>query len=290
MTTTWPGAPRLAACLVLFCGGLSADATAQDLDAPRPIEAFDTVFIEEMTWMEVRDAIASGNTTVIVATGGIEQNGPYVAAGKHNFVLEATTDAIARELGDALVAPIIKLVPEGGIEPPTGHMLFHSTISVREETFRAMLTDVVGSLAVHGFENIVLIGDSGGNGGGMQAVAGALNAKWSGDPARVHHITDYYEADIWSCEYLKDELAIFQQPDVCTATRNEYHDDYHYSSIVATTDPNRIRAEQRMAAGSFSINGVDLDPLERTIENGRKLVQYRTAITVRAIRAAMSGG
>lgn len=269
---------------------IPAVLAAQDLDAPRPIDAFDTVFIEEMTWMEVRDAIEAGKTTAIIATGGVEQNGPYVASGKHNFVLQATTEAIARRLGNALVAPIVKFVPEGDIDPPTGHMLFHATISVREETFRAMLTDVAESLAAHGLTDIVLIGDSGGNTGGMQAVADALNERWGGSPARAHHITEYYREDIYSCDYLKAELGVFQQPDNCVATRNEYHDDYHYSSIIATTDPNRIRADQRMAAGLFSINGVDLAPLEQTIANGRKLVEYRAIITARAIRSAISGG
>ncbi|WP_423927945.1 creatininase family protein [Candidatus Palauibacter sp.] len=260
---------------------------AQDLDAPRPIDAFDTVWIEEMTWMEVRDALAEGMTTAIVGTGGVEQNGPYLASGKHNFVLQATAEAIARELGDALVAPIIKLVPEGSIDPPSGHMRYHATISVRQETFEAMLTDVLGSLAAHGFENLVLIGDSGGNVRGMENVAAALNRAWADRPARVHFIPEYYTEDIYSCDFLKEELGIFQQPDECVATRNEYHDDYHYSSIMATVDPNTIRADQRMDAGLFSINGVDLSPVERMIENGRRLVDYRADITARAIRRAI---
>jgi creatinine amidohydrolase len=264
--------------------------SAQDLDTPRPIEGTNTVFIEEMTWMDVRDALADGMTTAIVGTGGVEQNGPYVAAGKHNFVLAATTEAIARELGNALVAPIVKFVPEGSIDPPSGHMRYHATISVTQETFEALLTDVVSSLEAHGFTDVILIGDSGGNTRGMQNVAEALNEAWSGRASRVHHIPEYYREDIYSCDFLKAELGVFQQPDECSATRNEYHDDYHYSSIIATTDPERIRAEQRIEAGLFSINGVDLDPLEQTIANGLRLVQYRAEITARAIRASMATG
>ena len=263
-------------------------ALAQDLDAPRLIAGTNTVLIEEMTWMEVRDALAAGMTTAIVGTGGVEQNGPYVAAGKHNFVLSATTEAIARELGNALVAPIVKFVPEGRINPPSGHMQYHATISVRQETFEALLTDIVASLEVHGFTDIVLIGDSGGNTRGMSNVAEALNASWAGTGSRVHFIPEYYTEDIYSCDFLKEELGVFQQPDECQATRNEFHDDYHYSSIIATTDPERIRARQRIDAGLFSINGVDLNPLEQTIANGRRLVQYRAEITARAIRASLA--
>ena len=266
---------------------VSAPVDAQDLNAPRPIAGTETVFIEEMTWMEVRDALMDGMTTAIVATGGVEQNGPYVASGKHNFVLSATSQAIAEELGNALVAPIVKFVPEGSIDPPSGHMRYHATISVRQETFEALLTDIVMSLEAHGFLDIVLIGDSGGNVRGMENVTAALNEAWEDRPARVHHIPEYYTEDIYSCDFLKEELGIFQQPDNCVATRDQYHDDYHYSSIIATTDPERIRARQRIEAGLFSINGVDLNPLEQTVENGRRLVEYRAEITARAIRASI---
>jgi creatinine amidohydrolase len=276
--------------LVFALAATAPSLRAQDLDAPRPITGTETVFIEEMTWMEVRDALLDGMTTAIVATGGVEQNGPYVASGKHNFVLSATTRAIAEELGDALVAPIVKFVPEGSIDPPSGHMRYHATVSVRQETFEALLTDIVMSLEAHGFLDIVLIGDSGGNVRGMQNVADALNEAWADERSRVHFIPEYYTEDMYSCDFLKEELGIFQQPDNCVATRNEYHDDYHYSSIIATTDPERIRARQRIDAGLFSINEVDLNPLEQTVENGRRLVAYRAEITARAIRASIARG
>lgn len=281
---------RVMSLVFLAVASTAQPVIAQDLDAPRPIAGTETVFIEEMTWMEVRDALRDGMTTAIVATGGVEQNGPYVASGKHNFVLSATTQAIAEELGDALVAPIVKFVPEGSIDPPSGHMRYHATISVRQETFEALLTDIVMSLEAHGFLDIVLIGDSGGNVRGMQNVTAALNEAWADQPSRVHFIPEYYTEDIYSCDFLKEELGIFQQPDNCVATRNEYHDDYHYSSIIATTDPERIRARQRIEAGLFSINEVDLNPLEQTIENGRRLVAYRAEITARAIRASIAAG
>ena len=91
---------------------------------------FDSVFIEQLTWMEVRDAMKAGKTTVIIPTGGVEQNGPYLATGKHNYILRATTEAIARKLGNALVAPIVVFVPEGDIDPPSLHMKYPGTISL----------------------------------------------------------------------------------------------------------------------------------------------------------------
>src|SRR5205085_3744675 len=149
-------------------------------ESKRPIAAVDTVFIEDLTWMEVRDALKSGKDTAIVATGGVEQNGPYLVTGKHNYILRATTESIARKLGNALVAPIVPFVPEGNIEPASLHMKYPGTISLTEETYRRLLADICASFRAHGFAHIVLIGDSGGNQEGMKEVVAELNGKWAG--------------------------------------------------------------------------------------------------------------
>jgi creatinine amidohydrolase len=269
-----------------FGGAPALSAQQPALDAPRPIPVRPALFIEEMTWLEVRDAIAGGARIALVATGGVEQNGPYMVTGKHNFLLEAMAPAIAEAVGNTLIAPILKFVPEGNIDPPSGHMRYPGTLSLRNEVFVEVLTDIVGSLKQHGFRHIVLIGDSGGNQRGQQEVAERLTAQWRDEGVFVHHIPEYYEEDIWSCDYLK-ELGVFQQPDVCSATRGLHHDDVHYSSIVMTVDPNLVRAEERLAAGLFEINGVDLAPVEATQEIGRKLIAYRAERTAAAIRRAM---
>src|SRR5215467_5988453 len=100
-------------------------------------QAPDTVFIERMTWPEVRAAIDSGKTTIIVPTGGTEQNGPHMALGKHNVRVASNADAIARRLGNALVAPVVVFTPEGNIDPPQGHMRFPGTISMPPAVFAA---------------------------------------------------------------------------------------------------------------------------------------------------------
>ena len=258
----------------------------QDMEAAIPFPSSDSVFMEELTWMEVRDAIRGGKTTAIVATGGIEQNGPFVATGKHNYVLRATTAAIARRLGNAIVAPIIGLVPEGNIDPPSGHMRFPGTISLREETFELVLEDVSNSLRQHGFTSIVFIADSGGNQTGMEKVAEKLNREWRGSNAAVYFVREYYEQDKWSFDFLKT-IGVHQQPDVQSASRAGIHSDYHYEAIMATVDPELIRTRQRLAIDAYEINGFDMNPSSKTVENGRRMVDYRARITVDAIQAAM---
>ncbi|HJT33169.1 MAG TPA: creatininase family protein [Pirellulales bacterium] len=249
-----------------------------DPKAPRPIDPLDTVFIEEMTWMEVRDALAAGKRTVIVPTGGVEQNGPYLATGKHNYILRATTQAIARRLGNALVAPIVAFVPEGDIDPPTGHMRYPGTISVSEATFESLLTDICASLRAHGFTHIVLLGDSQGNQAGMQRVSRGLTTRWANDATRVHYIPEYYnydQVDLW-----------LEQSGVHQVSEG-LHDDFAVTAILMTVDPNLVRMKERGAAGKFSINGVALAPAPKTIEWGKKIIDFRANAAVRAIEHAV---
>lgn len=249
------------------------DPVAPDPNSPRPIEAVDSVFIEDLTWMEIRDAMRGGVDTVIIATGGIEQNGPYLVTGKHNYVLRGTTEAIARKLGNTLVAPIVPFVPEGDIDPPTSHMKYPGTISVTEATYQALLTDICGSFRAHGFKRIVLIGDSGGNQEGMNAVAEKLNAKWNESP-RVLFVREYYE---------QAGLAAWLEKQGIKQTPEGLHDDFAMSAQLLAVDPRTVRMEQRLKAGNFRINGVDLAPADKSIAWGRKIIDFRAQQTVQAI-------
>jgi hypothetical protein len=292
---------RLSAVVVFAVGAsLPAAPEAQAprnsaLDAPRPIAAGESLWTEELTWMEVRDAVRDGRTTVIIGTGGVEQNGPYVAGGKHNYVLQTVLPYIAREIGDTLIAPIVKFVPEGRIEPrPSGHMAYPGTISLEPATFEALLTDICRSYKAHGFLDIILVGDSGGNQRGMENVATALNEAWAADAARVHYLREYYAEDQWSYDFLKARGIVQidktpragQAEDRRADTRNGMHDDIYYEAQIAVQDPALIRAEERRAADLLSLHGVDMTDLDAIIALGRSLAEYRAEITARAFRAS----
>ncbi len=245
------------------------------MSMPRPIEALNSVWIDELTWMEVRDAIAAGNTTAIIPTGGIEQNGPYLATGKHNYVLQGACDAIARKLGNALCTPVLKLVPEGDPE----NVRYPGTLSLRQETFRMVLEDVANSLRSQGFTDVVLIGDSGGNQRGLEETATALNERWT--DARAYYIPEYYSKPA-VVEWMGRELGIVQPID------EGLHDNYVITSEIMITDPTAVRYDQRVKAGKASINGLSIVPKEKTIEIGKKLLGFRVDLTVDAINAALS--
>ena len=262
-------------------GGDCRDNPYNCADTANPLPAAATVWLEEMTWMDVRDAMKAGKTTVIISTGGIEPNGPWLALGKHNYVLRANCDAIARKLGNALCAPIIPLVPEGDVEPKTGHMVTAGTISMREATFEAMLTDVVSSLKAHGFQNIIMIGDSGGNQAGQKAVAEKLTAQWNGSPV-VAHIPEYY--DYASVQKMLVEHGVMKAGE----KSDGLHDDPAISLNMFITDPNSIRYDARVKAGKATIDGVSLADRAKATQNAKMIVDFRATKTVEAIQKAIA--
>jgi creatinine amidohydrolase len=246
----------------------------------RPIDAVDSVWIEELTWLEVRDAIRAGKTTAVVSTGGMEQNGPYLVTGKHNLVNRAGCEAIARKLGNALCAPNVAFVPEGNIDPPSGAMRYPGSIGVSDTTFQALLTDIANSLRVTGFANVILIGDSGGNQRGMKQVAATLGAAWAGTKSRIHYIPEYYENFSEVVKFAEATFGWKQVPDGS-------HDDALITAIMMTVDPDTVRMKQRIAQGRTSTNAIALTPTEKTIEIGRQIVNRRADITVAAIKKAI---
>ncbi|EED33168.1 creatininase [gamma proteobacterium NOR5-3] len=282
---------RALGALLSLCAGVAAqaqDVSAADpylakRNAERPIEARQSLWLEELTWMEVRDLVASGYSTVIVPTGGVEENGPYLATGKHNVILEATCPAIAKLLENALCAPIVKFVPEGDIDPPTGAMRFPGSISLSASTYEALLTDIVSSLRQSGFSDIVMIGDSGGNQRGMDAVAARLNKQWEELPTRVHFVKEFYSPGWEATEnFTRTELGVDE------TRKDGYHDDIWVTAMMMVTDPAQVRFEERVRAGRASINGVPIAPLKDTVELGRKMIAFRARLTADAIRHAIA--
>lgn len=279
--------PFLVAALSLLIVPVVAPAVlqAQEPDAPRPIDALDTVWLEEMTWMEVRDAIQGGKTTALVLTGGVESNGPYLAGGKHNYSNIVIGDAIARELGDALVAPVVTIEPgRPGGDVRVGSM----GPMVSQDTYIAWLTDIGNSLRSMGFTEVYYLGDSGGNQRGQQAAADALNAMHGGDPTVFHHVPEFYN-HTQVRQYIQEELEIPEQMEY-TASRGSdgIHDELSITSILSVHDPEVIRHSQRRAADLASINGIDISDIAWTQDLGRKVVALRTQITVDAIRELRS--
>ena len=234
----------------------------------------DSVFLEELTWIEVRDAIANGKTTVIIPTGGTEQNGPHMALGKHNYLVKYKAGQIAEQLGNALVAPVVAYVPEGEIDPPTSHMRFAGTITIPQHVFSEVLEYAARSFRQHGFVDIALIGDSGGNQEGQRLVAEALNQEWAATTARVHHIAAYYPGR-------GDDWVVSQG---VSAADVGSHAGTHDTSSLMYLNPSMLRFDRMGPGRPDDGQGHTGDPAKSTALFGRRIVDMQVDDAVREIR------
>jgi creatinine amidohydrolase len=135
----------------------------------------DSVFLEELTSEEVAAKVAARRSAIIVPVGGTEQNGARIVLGKHNVRARVLAEEIARRLGDTLVAPVVSYVPEGAIDPPTGHMRGAGTISIPADTFEKTLEWTARSLLKHGFTAVIFLGDHGGYHASLRKVEERVN-------------------------------------------------------------------------------------------------------------------
>jgi creatinine amidohydrolase len=237
-----------------------------------------SLFLEDLTWTEVRDATAAGKTTILVPIGGTEQNGPHMALGKHNARAKFLAERIAAALGDALVAPVVAYVPEGPVNPPAAHMRFPGTITVPEDTFEKLLESAARSFRLHGFRNVVLLGDHGGYRKSLLKVAERLNREWAGTPARIIVPDAYYRAsDEGFAQILKGKG--FRPEEIGT------HAGLGDTSLALAIDPALVRAD-RLASGGRASEGVHGDPRKATAELGRLGVDLIVERTAEAIRKA----
>ena len=237
--------------------------------------AADSVFIEELTWVEGRDALKAGKTTIIFPTGGTEQNGPHMVLGKHNFIVKHAAGEIARRLGNALVAPVLAYVPEGNLNPPSGHMLFPGTITLPEEHFIKVTEYAARSFRVNGFKDIVLIGDSGPNQKGLQAAATLLNKAWAGGDVRVHYVGDYYHTPAFT-QWLRSQGE--------TAESIGTHAGIEDTSELMAINPEMIRKDKLAPGGDFRTTGVAGNPARASVAYGKQGLEFKISAAVAQIQ------
>lgn len=235
-----------------------------------------SVFIEALTWTELRDLIAAGKTTVIIPIGGTEQNGPHMAIGKHNVRVKLLAGKIAATLGNALVAPVLSYVPEGRLDPPSGHLRFPGTITVPENAFEQAIEYAARSFKLHGFRDIVFLGDHGSYQKAEAAVAQRLGREWAATPVRAHAILEYYQQSTHGFEKLLEDRG-YPASEVGT------HAGLADTSLMMALDPSLVRGD-RLQRGE----GDNGDPSRSSAALGKLGVDLIVASTVEAIKAAVA--
>ena len=209
-----------------------------------------------------------------------------MVTGEHKYVLQHTTERIARTLGDALVAPIITYVPEGSWETPLrGHMAKAGSMTLPEDRFIELLVHAAKSLRAGGFTTFILLGDSGGNQNGMKAAAEQLNAAWKDTGGRAMFIGDYYTKSTADIRTYLGGLG-FSMDAIGS------HAGMVDTSELLFVNPALVRRDRLAPGGGFPDSGVNGDPTKATAAFGKTLVQIKIDNALAQIRAsrATSGG
>src|SRR5205823_861390 len=151
-------------------------------------------------------------------------------------------------------APVIGYVPEGGLDPPTAHMKFPGTITVADAVFEKVLEYAARSFKLHGFKDVVFLGDHGGYQKADEAVAERLSKEWKATATRAHAITEYYR--VTETDYSQALRSRgFGDAEIGT------HAGLADTSLALAIDPHLVRADRlRGGAPLGSAEGVYGDP------------------------------
>jgi creatinine amidohydrolase len=257
-----------------------------------------SLLIEDMTWTEVRDAIAAGKTTAIYYAASTEQNGPGVALGKHVFIAHYLSSKIAAQLGDALVYPTIPFAPTGdwGLSSPgvidpvkkTGHMRYAGSINLAEGTFGAVAHDVALSAISAGFKTVVLMCDHGGAAQSQLAkVAETMNKEWSPKGIHVHYVPDLYfkEKDVMKEYMQKHGLPIDSHAGTDDTSELKYVD-----KMVNGESSKWIRSAKLVNGRQGDGTGVEGDETKATLELGKMFTEAKVSFAVSQIKQLIAAG
>lgn len=238
-------------------------------------QSADRVEIETLTHAEIHDAIhGQGKTTVLIYNGGTEQRGPHAVLGGHTFMARRTAEAIARRLGNALVAPVLPFSPAGSHLNPK----WPGSVDLSPDLYSKVNEAVVASMVTNGFRNVILMGDHGGGQQELASLAKSLNARYSPQGVHVYFCSSVYK------EAREDFNAWLKDHKLPVGTHASIPDT---SELMYLGGEEYVRKD-RLAAGN-SENGITGDPRPASAELGKRVFDMKVDYGVAEIRRLIAG-
>jgi creatinine amidohydrolase/Fe(II)-dependent formamide hydrolase-like protein len=240
------------------------------------------VMMERMTTAEVREAIKGGKTTVLIPNASTEATGPAIALGKHIVRAQYLGEHIAKELGNALVAPIMPFAPT------TDESRFAGTVNLSAETFSRVNEEVAESMVKAGFKSIILMGDHDANQPPLRALAGKLDEKHRSQGVRVFFSSDAYAK---TNKEIEDYLKANGYPP-------SRHGGIPDTSLTWAVDPDYVRPDRIVVGApvppagsplSLGAIGVEGDPRRSSPDLGKMFLTWKVRNGVAEIRKLVGG-
>ena len=239
----------------------------------------------EMTWPEVKNALAAGKTTALYYTGGTEHRGPQNVNGGHNHMARATVKAIALALGNAIAMPVLPYTPNNASATLPG------TIGLTPEILGSVLERLAEQAIATGFKNVVLMGDHGGGQPAVYAdVATRLNAKYAPQGMRVIYADSVYgpaqddfEKSLRARGYpASGHAGIFDTSEMMYVCGKECVRMEELKNALG--DPVRLPGQPRDTTTPRRNNGISGDARRSSAELGKELFDLRVKYAVSQIR------
>ena len=205
-----------------------------------------TVQMGEMTVKDLREYLKN-NRTIIFPYGVVEQHGYHLPLDTDIRNATVMGEKLARELG-CIVAPPLNYCFSGG--------MLEGTINVKPNTFSNLVGEIIESLALQGFENIIIIPGHGGSESMFHLKESLRILKWLNPSLKD---TMILMAPLW--DFSPTWTALFKNKD--------YHAAEAETSLIKHWTPEVVREE------------VVLDEAEiaEMLRNDPDSYQKRTAFT-----------
>ena len=244
----------------------------------------DRVLLEEMTWPEVKAALADGTETVIIQTASVEQHGPHLPLLTDTLIGGHVAQMIARKLGKTLVAPVVR--PGLSVH----HMKFPGSFTTAPETFRTVIEEACMSLATHGFKNLILLSSHGGNFTFIDGIGPYLQDSMTRKGYKVRiipHVNILHYSRIQQ-NFVGEKFGV-------PLEEAGFHADVIETACMLVIRPDLVRMD-KMAPGfigdnkplldkifvegiqSVTENGIVGDPRRATLEMGEALLEHLTNV------------
>ena len=248
-----------------------------------------SVFMEELSWQDIKTAMEQGVDTVLICAASHEQHGPHLAESTDYIIGKALCEAVAKRMGNVLVAPLIR--PGLSVH----HMNHPGSLTLRPEVFRGLVEDYVSCYVRHGFKNIVLYSSHGGNFATLHAVAEELRTRYP-----EHNIVSPFSLTEFTDVCAKGEQIYGYEEGVCGG-----HACCFETSIVLYARPDCVDmskavpglvsgdrdqvAEDLFAKGMTQISpcGILGDPRDADAEKGKVFLEMLTDAVCDAIASAL---
>ena len=248
-----------------------------------------TYLLEEMTWPEIKEAMAGGVDTVVICAASIEQHGPALPEMTDTVLGYANAVDLAKRLGNALAAPVIR----PGLSKH--HMGFPGSVTLRPEIFKGIVEDYIAAYVHHGFRKIVLISSHGGNFGVLEEVAAEQAEKYP----------DVCIVTGCSLDQLDEALAESEKKEgLPTGTCGGHACDFETSAMMSLNEAYVRRGKLQAGyvgaltgellkrffeegVNSVSEIGVMGDPTGADAERGKRYLQYMLDVHEAAVRKHM---